>query len=155
MPNFPSKFRYTKKNSSSHQTSTHVWSTKRRWNQKLIVQFSCTLRDESFKQLMFDKNSQIRTKCYSEKSFTLDLPIWPTKHGLRLQYSKMCLTWSLIPLILIFSWFTVLNVCFSLIFCLIFSWFIPYLTLFFCCRLTALLTDVARLSECRREAVDW
>jgi hypothetical protein len=28
--------------------STHVWSTKCRWNQKLIAQFSYTLRDESF-----------------------------------------------------------------------------------------------------------
>jgi hypothetical protein len=26
----------------------HVWSTKCRWNQKLITQFSCTLWDESF-----------------------------------------------------------------------------------------------------------
>jgi hypothetical protein len=26
----------------------HVWSNKCRWNQKLIVQFGCTLRDERF-----------------------------------------------------------------------------------------------------------
>jgi hypothetical protein len=26
----------------------HAWSTKYRWNQKLITQFSCTLRDEHF-----------------------------------------------------------------------------------------------------------
>jgi hypothetical protein len=27
----------------------HIWSTKCRWNQKLIAQFCCTLRDEHFK----------------------------------------------------------------------------------------------------------
>jgi hypothetical protein len=26
----------------------HAWSTKCRWNQKLIVQFGCTWRDERF-----------------------------------------------------------------------------------------------------------
>jgi hypothetical protein len=29
--------------------SAHIWSTKCRWNQKLITQFYCTLRDEYFK----------------------------------------------------------------------------------------------------------
>jgi hypothetical protein len=29
--------------------SAHIWSTKYRWNQKLIAQFCCTLRDEYFK----------------------------------------------------------------------------------------------------------
>jgi hypothetical protein len=28
--------------------AVHAWSTKCRWNQKLIAQFSCTLRDERF-----------------------------------------------------------------------------------------------------------
>jgi hypothetical protein len=43
------KFSTTKKKILHHiKILTHVWSTKCRWNKKLIAQFSCTLRDESF-----------------------------------------------------------------------------------------------------------
>jgi hypothetical protein len=39
-----------KKKISHHiKMSAHIWSTKCRWNQKLITQFYCTLRDEYFK----------------------------------------------------------------------------------------------------------
>jgi hypothetical protein len=35
----------------------HIWSTECRWNQKLITQFGCTLRDElMFGQLLLNKN---------------------------------------------------------------------------------------------------
>jgi hypothetical protein len=38
-----------KKDSHHIKMSAHAWSTKWRWNQKLIAQFCCTLRDERFK----------------------------------------------------------------------------------------------------------
>jgi hypothetical protein len=47
-------FSYLKKSTMQKKISRHiklaiyVWSTKCRWNQKLIVQFGCTLRDERF-----------------------------------------------------------------------------------------------------------
>jgi hypothetical protein len=38
-----------KKKISRHiKLAIHAWSTKYRWNQKLIAQFDCTLRDERF-----------------------------------------------------------------------------------------------------------
>jgi hypothetical protein len=52
-PKFPlqisSQIPLCKKKISRHiKILAHAWSTKCRWNQKLITQFSCTLWDESF-----------------------------------------------------------------------------------------------------------
>jgi hypothetical protein len=40
---------YKKKILRHLKIPAHVWSTKYRWNKKLITQFCCTLRDEHFK----------------------------------------------------------------------------------------------------------
>jgi hypothetical protein len=46
---FTLNFTIKKKIPHHIKISVHIWSTKYRWNQKLIAQFYCTLRDEHFK----------------------------------------------------------------------------------------------------------
>jgi hypothetical protein len=52
--------------------SAHIWNTKYRWNQKLITQFYCTLRDEHFEpnyskfgQLLPTKNKKCTVNLHS------------------------------------------------------------------------------------------
>jgi hypothetical protein len=48
-PNLPQISLCEKKISHHIKIPAYIWSTKCRWNQKLIAQFGCTLRDERFK----------------------------------------------------------------------------------------------------------
>jgi hypothetical protein len=48
IPNSPLNSTIKKKISHHIKISVNAWSTKCRWNQKLIAQFCCTLRDEYF-----------------------------------------------------------------------------------------------------------